>query len=147
MGVKDCRLLHNFLNSQTLMSLATTDGFNLWSNCVDFLSDKNLNIYFISGNYTNHVGNIMKNHKISLGVLGYQHGNGDKHIFQASGFCGRLNGAGKASVLEKWNEKFADRIVTAEELERNDLSLFRIVLTKVKYTDSNLTEKVLDFDL
>ncbi|MFC1600623.1 pyridoxamine 5'-phosphate oxidase family protein [Patescibacteria group bacterium] len=147
MGLKDCRLLHKFLNSQKLMSLATTSGFSLWSTPLKFWNDKFLNIYFISGGYTKHANNITNNHRVSLSVFDSKQAPNEKLSFQASGFCEKLNGLTSEKILDKWNKKFESRTVTLEDLKRIDSSIFKIVLTKAKYTNTNLYEKVLEIDL
>lgn len=147
MGRRDCKLLYEFLKSQRLMSLATTDGFNLWSSCIKFVSDRNLNIYFVSGNYTKHVRNIMQNSKVSMSVVDIQKTfNGEKLFFQARGFCGKLGKLNSEKILDRWNKKFTDKTMSVEDLGKNDSSIFKAVLTKVKYVDTSLAEKVIEFD-
>lgn len=129
------------------MSLGTTDGFNLWSACVNYISDENLNIYFISGNYTNHAINIVQNNKISMSVAGSKQINeGDKLVFQARGFCGKLDESRTTIILDKWNAKFKSKTMNIEDMKRTDSSMFKIVLTKAKYINTNLEDKVLEFD-
>lgn len=147
MNMKGCRLLHDFLSTQPLMFLATTDGFNLWSTNLNFLSDNNLNIYFINGNHTCNVNNILQNHKVALSVVEMNSDTlREKVSVRACGFCEILGKSKTEEILKKWNNKFKNNAKLAEGLEKSGASIFKIILTRMKYQNTDLVEKVIEFN-
>lgn len=148
MNENDKKYLLDYLKDQILMSLGTTDGANLWSASVYFLADKDLNIYFMSGEHTVHVKNITEDSKVSLTIAdSHQKPSGEKIGFQARGICEKVNDESWPKVLEKWNLKFSDRPASPEDMKERGSSFFKIKLSKIKFFNTNLTEKVLEFEL
>ncbi len=130
------------------MSLATTDGFNLWSTGVNFVSDEYLNIYFISGKQTTHVKNIIDNHIVSLTIFDSHQNSLEERVgLQARGFCGKVGILKTESILLRWNAKFSERTLSIEDLEKNDVSIYKIILTRIKFLNTGSVEKVIELDL
>ena len=53
---RDRKILTKYVDSLSLMSLATTNGKTLWSATVFYLYDEDLNIYFLSATNTTSTG-------------------------------------------------------------------------------------------
>jgi len=140
----DCRSLQDFLDDQLLMSLATSDKFSLWCATVYYLSDNDLNLYFISGNHTDHVKNILKNHKVAFSITDKNHSE-DVLSVQARGFCERVGESRLSKTLEKWNTKFPEKKFCIKDLNNNGASMYKIILTRLKYLNTKLPEKVIEF--
>ena len=143
---ENIRFLHDFLKSHYMMTLGTSNGMNIWNTCVFFLSDKWLNLYFMSDLCTESAENAINHPQVALTVIDGMNNLPERPEIQASGICEMINEEKWPRVIELWNKKYKNEELSLEDLKKRHLCLFKIVLTRLKYYDANLAEKVLEFN-
>jgi uncharacterized protein YhbP (UPF0306 family) len=139
-------LLNDFLNNHRLMTLGTSDGLNIWNSSVNFLSDKWLNIYFVSGLSSDCADNVIEHPLVALDIMDGEDIFFERTEIQARGICEAMSEEKWPKILKLWNEKYKERELSIEDLKKHHLCLFKIVLIKLRYYDANMMEKVVEFD-
>lgn len=96
---------------------------------------------------TLHAENVLENHKVSLAIADpNRNSSGEKFGIQGRGICEKVGEKKCLHLLKMWNIKFQGCILTSEDMKRRNSSFFKIIPIKLKYFNSNFTEKVLEFD-
>lgn len=79
MEIEDKRILQNYLNSERLMTIAT-QGEHIWVATVYYISDNDLNLYFISPPDSEHVKHIKSNSEVACAIANSNQGAGKLKI-------------------------------------------------------------------
>ena len=139
-------LLHDFMNSHCLMALSTSDGLNIWNSSVNYLSDKWLNLYFVCDMCNECTDNVIEHPLVALDIIDGEDIISERMEIQARGICEIIGEEKWPRVLKLWNDKYKDKELSIEDLKRRHLCLYKIVLIKLRYYDSNLINKVVEFE-
>jgi len=143
MKQEDKQLLQNYLNSERLMAIAT-QGEHLWAATVYYVSDDDLNLYFISPPNSEHIEHIQQNNNIACAIA-------DSHQSAAKPKVGlQLFGiASEETDLErvKWMLKMYNKLhpTTKEKLNFENFQskvmtsrVYKVSPTKIKFFNQEL---------
>lgn len=136
MNENEKQLLNEYLSSQKLMSLATSDGKgNMWSANVFFCHDKDFNIYFMSAPDSLHCQFISVNKRVSLTICdSHQDEVTGKVGLQLSGICEHVAGEVEVKAfLPIWNAKFAKKPAPPLEVFKSNSPLYMITPKRIKF--------------
>ena len=135
-----------YLYGQKVMSLASSNGLNLCNTNIYYISDKWLNLYFISDLFAEYADNVLSHPQVASVFTDDNDQFMKRRGIQARGICELLSENRWPRILKLWNDKYKEEQMSLEDLKKRHLCLFKIVLTRLKYYDMNLTEKVLEID-
>ena len=136
MNDNEKKLLSEYLSSQKLMSLATSDGKgNLWSANVFFCHDKDLNIYFMSAPDSLHSQFISVNKRVSFTICDSDQDEVSGKVgLQASGICEHISGSRDVKeLLPIWNEKFPKKPAPPMETFMANSPLYKVTVKRIKF--------------
>ena len=131
------------LASQNLMTLATATN-NPWVCTVYFVTDPELNFYFVSSPESKHCKQIEKNNNVAVAVYDSHTKNSDKKT--------GIQMQGKASIVKSWKEteKYLkmwnkknpgkENVITIENLKKPEFSsrIYRIRPNLIKFFNQRL---------
>ena len=105
---RDRKILTKYVDSLSLMSLATTNGKTLWSATVFYLYDEDLNIYFLSATIPRHCKNISRKNDVSLTIATSSQKHKDKKVgLQISGKANKVTSLKQTKdLILMWNSRF-----------------------------------------
>lgn len=105
MKTTEKKALLDYLNSQRLMTLATSNK-KPWVATVYFVTDKDLNLYFVSSPQSKHCQDIDKNNKVACAIADSHIPNsGEKVGIQLQGIASQIKGWEKTKVfLKMWHK-------------------------------------------
>ena len=135
-----------YLYVHNIMSLASSNGLNICNSNVHFISDKWLNLYFMSDLCAEYADNVLGHPQVALTFSDDNDHFAKSRSIQAKGICEIMSENRWPRILKLWNEKYKEEQMSLEDLKKRHLCLFKIVLTRLRYYDMNLTEKVLEID-
>ena len=138
MTTEEKQELVKYLDSQFLMSLATSDGEgNLWSAPVYYLFDDDLNFYFLSNPRTLHCVNISKNPGVSFSIADSNQKLADNKIgLQVFGRCTKVSKIENLKLLlEMWKRlgKGSEGLSINDLKERKGSRFYKIRPTHIKF--------------
>lgn len=143
MDENEKQILNDYLSSQKLMSLATSDGKgNLWSANVYFVHDEKFNIYFMSAPDSLHSQFISVNKRVSFTICdSHQDEISGKIGLQASGICEHIGGEEDVTnLLSAWNQKFAKKPAPPIESFKTNSPLYKVTLKRIKFFNESAFE-------
>jgi len=146
---KERQKLTKYLQTQSLMSLATSDGAgNLWSATVYFVNDEDFNFYFMSSSDSRHCVNIKFNPNVSFTIADSDQPPGsDRFGLQLSGTAKHVyNPRDMLVTLKVWNTKYTAKPAPPYKKIKLDSPFYKITLCKLKVFDSTQKQKFMEYE-
>lgn len=147
MTTNDKLSLNKYLESQSLMSLATvdTDG-RPWAASVYFVHDGDFNFYFMSSSDSLHCQNIRINPNVSFTIAdSHQPPGGTKFGLQLSGVAKHVYSPMPImKTLRLWNKKYIAKPAPPYRKIKLDSPFYKISVTKLKVFDSESKKKFVE---
>ncbi|MFC1649536.1 pyridoxamine 5'-phosphate oxidase family protein [Patescibacteria group bacterium] len=145
MNNRDSKHLLDYLKSQRLMTLATCSK-TPWVASVYFVTDKDLNLYFVSSPDSRHCKEIEKNEKVACAIADSHILNSQKKYgMQIEGVATQVKGWKKTEVMLKMWHKInpgAEKINIAN-MQSGAVSsrVYKVKPTLIKHMDKDLYGK------
>jgi len=143
MNQEELKLLSEYLSTQKLMSLATSDGKgNLWSATVYFYHDSGFNLYFMSAPDTLHSQFIAVNKRASFTICDtHQDEVSEKIGIQGAGECVHVNDETECKeIIENWNRKFTKKPAPSWESMKGNSLFYKISPKRIKFFNTSKFE-------
>src|SRR3989344_2409026 len=142
----DKRELIRFLNKNNLMTLAT-GAPKPWVCTVYFVTDSNLNFYFVSSPKSKHCRDIEKNRNVAVAIYDSHTKNSDKKAgIQMQGSASLVKSwKDTEKYLKMWNKKNPgkEKVITVENMKKPGFGarIYRITPTLIKFFNHMLFGK------
>ncbi len=141
---KNLKHIKEFLNSRKLISIATIDdNLNPWICNVYYVTDTNLNFYFMSSLKSNHSSHIKKNSKVAFTISWYNENNlGVRKAVQGVGEAEEVGFGlnlikGLTLYSVKFNSDYKD-LLNKVEKKLSTTRLYKITPKYIKYLDDEV---------
>ena len=137
--------LTKYLKSQHLITLATFDK-KAWVCTVYFVTDSDLNFYFVSSPKSKHCKDIDRNNKVAIAVYDSHIKNSDKKAgMQLQGRASQIKNWKKTEkILKMWNKKNPgmEKVISVEKMKKGEVSsrVYQVKPTYIKYFNQLLGE-------
>lgn len=138
MNTRDRKNLSAFLDYQHLMTLATFDK-KPWVCTVYFVTDADLNFYFVSSPKSKHCKDIEKNKHVAIAIYDSHTKNSDKKAgVQLQGSARLIKSWQETEkVLKMWNKKNPgkEKLITSENMKEGEISsrVFKVKPNYIKF--------------
>ncbi len=144
-------LIKNFLKDKYLLSISVIENNKPWSATVNFAEDEKVNLYFLSSKITRHSVALESSPFVSGTIYSHEsEPEGKKEGIQFSGEAARISNPIEITKAYKiFRAKYPKTKLTLEDMLQIAIksSFYKITIKYIKYFNSEMDPKILEFNL
>jgi len=130
------KLFRYFIQGSIILTLATSENNEPWVCNVFYISDKDLNLYFLSGKKTTHSQHIKKNNPVSVSIYDHESNFDGVHGAQMTGTVKELGLLAAMKVLPKFKKVFGVKLTKVDLKETMGSRFYKFTPNGVYYRNS-----------
>lgn len=125
-----------FIKKSQIVTLATSEKNKPWICNVFYITDKDLNLYFLSGKKTIHGQHIEKNFNVAVSIYDHKSNFDGVHGVQMTGIVKELGFVAAFKILPKFRKAFGAHLTKSDLKEAMGSRFYKFTPKKVFYRNS-----------